>query len=246
MSYDLEKCIFCNKNEISEERAFPVWLMQRYAGKGTVTYQNHVDAPIRRTHNRPLRIRRKCVCKGCNNGWMSIIQNNAKPIIETLLDSEASPIGIQECKALMLWAVMTTMVLESFNVPETWRYTELDRCLISDKRDQLPPATYVWLARWIDSPGPSFIKLVTPDGYPERAFLATLAFGTLVFQILKLVPKNGGNKLPGQKPGPWNETLFQVYPPQSSSMEWSPLKAIRGEGGLHALQNRFGDPETQI
>lgn len=62
--------------------------------------------------------RLKVVCKACNNGWMSRLQERTKPILVPLLKGEWAPLTKQDQKTLAAWATMFTMVLE-FADPNT-------------------------------------------------------------------------------------------------------------------------------
>src|SRR5690348_4297425 len=132
------KCIFCGATVDSEEDAFPKWLIRRFPQPGILERQRSIDdtATCYRI-KRPFKICISCVCRGCNNGWMSILQNRAKPVIERLLDDPTCTLDIHDCKTLSLWAVMTMMVLEALNDPKTWRFSDLERCLLSQGRDQI-------------------------------------------------------------------------------------------------------------
>src|SRR5271157_1160905 len=100
--------------------------------------QPGIDAPLKtwRVDRPELRLRR--VCTTCNNGWMSQLEGRAIPVITRLLDHPACTLDIHDCKTLALWAVKTSMVLESINEPENWLYTDLERTLLSNKRDRIP------------------------------------------------------------------------------------------------------------
>ncbi len=232
-------CIFCDATADSNEDAFPRWLIKRFTGPGSLEFQLSIDAPLRNKRVNCLKIRIKCVCKKCNNEWMSVLQNRAKPVIESLLDCPTSTLDINQCKTLALWAVMSTMVLETTNEPKIWRFTDPERCLFY-KREQIPPFTFVWIANWIDSPGPSYGSRVLGDK-SDRATVTTFGFGTLVFQVLKVVPCDAtGNKTMELRPGlPWGQIMLQVWKPQVVPICWPPQMEIHGEAQLEALELRF-------
>ncbi len=54
----------------------------------------------------------KWLCATCNNGWMSMLENEAKPILESILDEKLKDIDAASQSTLACWAVKTAMVLE--------------------------------------------------------------------------------------------------------------------------------------
>jgi hypothetical protein len=54
----------------------------------------------------------RVVCRGCNSGWMSQIQNNAKPALLPLLQGRRYIPNREQQRRIAAWAVMFTMVFE--------------------------------------------------------------------------------------------------------------------------------------
>jgi len=172
-----------------------------------------------------------------------VLQKRAKPVIERLLDDPKGNVDIGDCKTLALWAVMTAMVLEALNDPKTWRFSEEDRGRISHGRDQIPEFTHVWIGRWVDSPGPSYIcHLLSRDGAPAVGAVSTFGFGTLAFQILKVNPIGMPSGPMACRPGPWNDILLDVSSPKSNASCWPLPTGIQGDPGIEALELRFSPP----
>jgi len=244
-------CIFCNALANSDEHAFPQWLMKRFIGQGLVEHQRNLHAVPRTKRDDRLRIKLKSVCKKCNSEWMNRLQERSRPIIESLLDCPSCTVDIYQCKTLALWAVMSAMVLETTNEPEVWRFTDTERCLFYT-REEIPPFTLVWIATWSDSPGPSYASRVLGDK-SDRATVTTFGFGTLIFQVLKVVPCDAtGIKAMDLRPGlPWGQIMLQVWKPQAVPVCWPPPMPIRGEAELEALELRFSrlgaeDSDTKL
>jgi len=241
-------CIFCGKAETSKEHAFPEWLMNRYRAPGSLEHQRSLHA-VPRIKKRVdcLRITVECVCMKCNNEWMSGLQARAIPVITRLLDCPTCTLDTHDCKTLALWAVMSTMVLETFNEAETWRFTDLERCLFH-KCEQIPPFTRVWTAKWIASPGPFYESHnQATEKSSDRGTVTTFAFGNLAFQVLKVVPHNPkmSSFFVATWPGlPWDQIMLQVWEPQVVPICWPPLMAIHGEADFDELALRFSPPSA--
>jgi hypothetical protein len=54
----------------------------------------------------------RVVCETCNNGWMSRLQQRARPLLDALLAGRWLPLGLQEQRAIAAWATMFSMVYE--------------------------------------------------------------------------------------------------------------------------------------
>jgi len=243
-------CIFCGQTANSVEDAWPLWLTQRFIAPGAMEAQPGIDAPLKTWRvNRP-ELRLKWVCTTCNNGWMSQLETRAEPVITRLLNCTTCTLDVHDCKTLTLWAVKTAMVLEAINGPERCLYSDLERCLLSHKRDQVPPFTFVWIAKWIDSAGPSSIsRILSRATTPDRATVTTLAFGCLAIQVLKVVPRAtldpAMNITMEQREGPWEQVALQVWPQRRDPVSWPTLMGLQGEGGLDVLEKRFSPADAE-
>jgi len=244
----ISNCIFCGKPETSKEHAFPNWLRKRYKGKGTIEYQRSLHEITRTTRGEYLTVVVKCVCEKCNCGWMKDHQDRAKPVIERLLDNPRCELSIYDFKTLSLWSVMSMMVLEATNEPDTWRFTVEDRCLFQLK-DKIPLRTSIWIAKWVASPGPFYSShMFSAKDSRDRATVATFGFGTLAFQIQKVVPQDQNNEIPmatRQDGHPWEQILLPIWQPQAFSANWPPSMGIQGEAGFDELDLRFSTGSDQ-
>jgi hypothetical protein len=237
-------CIFCNAPTDSEEHVFPKWLMKRYPQPGVLERQRSIDDTAMSIRSKtPFKLTVRCVCQKCNNGWMSVLQTAAKPVIERLLDNPACTLDLYDGKALTLWAVMSAMVLEAVNEPAAWRFSEPERFFISDGRNQISDLTRVWIAKWVDSPGLSYTcHLLSRAGDSASAASATFGFGTLAFQILKVAPDGKPFLSMACRLGPWGDALLEIWPLKGEPFSWPPHAAIEGDAGMEALDMRFSPP----
>lgn len=241
----LRTCMFCSGKVSSREDAWPKWLMKRfpysdiariYAECGQHNLGNW------RTVKPKLIVKR--LCSDCNNNWMSRLENEAKPIIESILDDNTKTLDVSAQSTLALWAVKTAMVLETIDSNRPWFYSDNERRLMYSAQT-IPQRTSVWIAKCIDHPN---VYSAAKDHRTEQgnngvhAFVITMAFGTLAFQVVSI-------KTPAEIPsniavtydvsdGPWGQTLTQVWP-VSRNLLWPPHYGLAGELGLEALTERL-------
>lgn len=144
-------CIFCN-GEItgskSREHVIPEWLLDELKIKQEIISPTHfsVEKGIKtvstRHHDLNNLIAR--VCADCNNGWMSVLEVQAKPMIIELIRNEKVVIDFNEQERFVIarWAFKTALTLNlgsNFhkNVPLD-HYKEL----YNDK-ERLPERVYI-------------------------------------------------------------------------------------------------------
>ena len=238
-------CIYCGSQSVSEEHVFPIWLRNRFRGYGTLEHKVDLDSPIRfKTGVTDLRVTVRSVCKKCNENWMSVIQNDTKPLIERLLKDPTSDLDLRECRRLTTWAVMSAMCLETRNAPPEWRYTQVDHTLFQ-KRREIPDRTEVWICRWDNTTGPSYDSHLMGENH-DRAYVVTFGFGTLIFQVLHLVPvdPNDGKTMWISDDLPWDDILIPIRHPRGSTASLAGKRAIDGEQ-MSLLESRFSRPQVK-
>lgn len=174
------------------------------------------------------------VCKSCNSGWMSELDNRVKPILAQLLDAARSgePIRLTEDQARTLthWAIKSVFTHELCNAGDKQRdlliATQAEREALS--RGILPPRTRVWLAYYpncaqveiaqgfahIDRHTPA-LECETPRRFIGTAFilgeLAVLAYFGEITDYAPLIPSD---RLVRAHPHPLGN-----YPPRASTAE---------------------------
>lgn len=77
-----------------------------------IMFRSSTDSKIVRHTGDPHSGRIQCVCGACNSVWMSIIQNQTKPILIPLLQGDRHSLRKQSQAALAAWITMFTMVAE--------------------------------------------------------------------------------------------------------------------------------------
>jgi len=187
----------------------------------------------------------KVVCAGCNNGWMSDLENRAKAIVEPLIDETTTLIDSEGRLILAEWAVKTSMVFEALRSSGPYVFTEEERTLIRQSRG-LPRFTTVWIAKCVGSSGPycsasDLGGTVVGSDVDASAYVTTMAFGPLAIQVLRAsVPGADSAKsiTADIRPGPWNDVAIRVWP-TSRVAPWPPRVALAGDEGLEAFAERW-------
>jgi len=243
------KCIFCTETATSIEDAWPRWLLRRLPGsRSSIMYaERGAGAVLESWPTKSAAIRVKRVCGHCNNGWMSRLENRAKPVIESLIDDRRDALHLKSMQSIAVWAVKTAMVLESALPPSEWFFTDQERERLRID-ESFPPWTSVWIAKCVEHSGLySVCKRLrdteTVGAETATASVTTMAFATLAIQTrtMRLSSRVLENTrvTVAERAGPWDELILQVWPTLIDQVSWLPGMACRGEAGLHELTERF-------
>ena len=140
-------CVFCRRDvPLTKEHVFPQWT-QPFLGDG-VGRHTHIeitpDGSIEeRSHRgRAATVTIRSICADCNNGWMSQLEEQAKPFLLSMLRGSTQTYHDQGRTLIATWLVKTALAAGSKSDPPLppHFYTDL-------RRDQRPSDnTRVWLA----------------------------------------------------------------------------------------------------
>jgi hypothetical protein len=241
------ECIFCGGPANSREDVWPCWMTSRFVAPGTMEQQRGPDLRMRAWRvDRPVLVVKRD-CRTCNNGWMSQLQDRGKPVIERLWDEAQATLDVDDCKALSLWAVMTSMVLQTFDDQDKWLYSDCERTLMWHEQ-RIPSFIGIWIANCVGhtetySQGRSMTGTAQDTQRQARGSAVTMAFGNLGIQILKVVPDGDTRRLKeitvGQGWGDWENIASQIWPLKGEPVNWPPPRAIRHETELEEFAGRF-------
>src|SRR4051794_16250232 len=117
-------CIFCGRPGMSKEHVFSDWIndvlppdgthnrirIRGFDAGGGINNPFH-DASTHRQGG-PATLTARVVCEECNSGWMSKLQDRAKPVLIPLINGKSASIGREAQGVLASWATMLSMTTE--------------------------------------------------------------------------------------------------------------------------------------
>lgn len=184
-----EPCLFCNNPAGSKEHLWGAWIHRRKAfgpirvkvGTAPVTI---FDDPERKIDT---------VCKPCNNGWMSGLEQKNIPTIGSMMQDLAIPLNKDQQNLLSSWAIKTAMVLDSVkNLESNPRFYEKSECVDLRVKQSIPARTRIWIARSsISSLGAygTDLGISGPDSSKiGTGMVTTVVVGHFAVQILSTRP----------------------------------------------------------
>jgi hypothetical protein len=239
-------CIFCRQRASTKEDVWPQWLTKRFP----LSDASRMEAELGGrdlgswANKKPRLLPVGCVCKECNNGWMSRLESEVKPVIEGIIDNRIKAVDTSAQARIAVWAVKTSMTLESVRPQGKRFYTSDQRRGL--QMSAIPERTSVWIAKCVNQPN---IYSVAKDLWTSRgqnevhAYVTTMAFGSLAFQVVSLRSRMNLSKetaiIYNVSEGPWDEVLVQVWPIMPNPKQWPPSQGLNGELGLEVLTNRL-------
>ncbi len=141
-------CMFCSGKASTKEDVWPNWLRSRFRSEAARIFAEREGVHLGswRPGNAGLQVKR--VCRACNNGWMSRLETEAKPLVESFLDEQRTSIPPPAQSTIAVWAIKTAMVLEAVNPEETWFYLGDERHCLGSERG-IPARTSVFVAKCV-------------------------------------------------------------------------------------------------
>lgn len=247
----LRKCIFCGKpGDISKEHVFGLWLREFFPRDKHTTHKSVYTAWLDESGSHTPAEKRdrlqghvgskslKVVCRQCNGGWLSQLEESVRPTLVPLITGERRNLTEIEQVLLATWATKIAMVAEHFR--------PIDDGILQDERTWLmneltPPAKwFVWIAAYNGKEwGNLSIAQIraalnpTPVTRPSDAAyygqVTTFGVGHVLFCVVSgsspdMETRFGGRDADG---------LLQICPVCPRSILWPP-------------QNIFGDKEAYI
>jgi hypothetical protein len=242
-----KKCIFCGDAAMSNEHVWGRWI-SRYVREEMKKHHFHAERihrPGEPTTSSttlragpPLRGKVRVVCKGCNNGWLSVIQENAKPILIPLVQGKKTGLGRCSQLKIVSWAAMATMTGEFLDrdpAVGNIGISQADREWLWKNNAPPPERWRIWIARYQRHKWPGrWVHLVVPilegreipelplDDYPSpNTQTTTFAIGELYIQVMST---SGNPRIVDR----WNwpfasrpaRLLTQIWPPRESFIAW--------------------------
>jgi hypothetical protein len=259
-------CIFCGAPGLTKEHMYADWLkayiprtMREHHAQSTFVHLDKEDAQLRRRTGDPHTRRIKCVCGPCNYGWMSDLQQDAKPFLVPMLKGEACRLHRRAQTTVAAWVAMTVMVAENID-REMVAIPQADRTSLRENRTA-PRHWRIWLGRHHREKHALFTHRVLPFvpeeeyerlGRPTGAHAvgvntqtSTICFGehllvhvmssTVAWSIIRRW------KLPMQVSG----GMAQIWPARAPIVAWPPGGTLT-DTRIKLLADEFFDKATAL
>jgi hypothetical protein len=137
-------CIFCGATADDKEHLLPRWLQEVLPSDQTVIHTRQVGGEKTPPWSRkPFREKAKFVCEGCNQGWMSELESEAKPLLTPVIARKGPcDFDLVGQWTIARWAVKTCFVMQ-MQGPE--QLTRRMHPVLLNLNIMPPPQVTVWI-----------------------------------------------------------------------------------------------------
>jgi len=227
------RCIFCQNPARTREHLWSDWIL-RSLSPGRDIIQRIGKGSIRRFAGS---VTVKCVCKECNNGWMSEIEVCSRPILGSMMHDLSVYLDRREQERLCVWATKTAMVLEGTKPQKARRcYPEKD-CMSLRLKSSIPAGTRIWVGRFSESGllahGAEYSLNVGELPIIGHGCVATIIVGHLAVQVLSPFVHSAYHGKTISVPcklGPWSQLLISIWP-IDGTVSWPPNLSLTNDNG---------------
>jgi hypothetical protein len=251
------RCIFCDRLGVTKEHMWADWLrnyIPRELDRHTVALQKvHLTETERNFERRtgdPHSRRIKCVCRQCNNVWMSQLQEAAKPYLVPILTGNTVTLHRNGQTTLAAWTAMMVMVAEHLNEQMVAIPTSDRKWLRSKIR---PPSHWrIWIGRHDRTSHPLFTHNVLSFAFekeiqrigleaavPVNAQTSTILLGQhlLIHVMSSAVARNIVRRW--QLPAALAPSLVQIWPITRPAVTWPPQGGVLRDTAIVFLADHF-------
>jgi hypothetical protein len=196
-------CIFCNSplsGIRSQEHVFPQWLLDELEIRNVSISPTHFkpDGTVVSTRSHPVdSLREGRVCRPCNTGWMSNLEQQAQPLLSVLFTGARTVVELssKERAILAKWTAKTAFVLNSAsNYRKSVPAVHLSSCRVAEV--VLPDLVATFAQQhhgtepfgWIQQPGwQAYTKAgklqARIDDLARTSYKISLQFGKLLLLV---------------------------------------------------------------
>jgi hypothetical protein len=227
-------CAFCGSPPTTDEHVWAKWISEELRGRGSfVTQSEHGP---RRQNSINITVP---VCSTCNNRWLSVLENDVRPVLAPLVRGEKTALlSVRDQCLLASWGVKTALLLDlstgSPVVPAGFFHDfRLRRCPLESH--------VVWLgayrgsnrAVWARHRG---LQLGAGPAEPPLGFVTTFTAFRVIFQVVGHFTAGGATIRDDRL---WSAGLHQTWPVRDESIEWPRGRLAFDDEALVQLDRTF-------
>jgi hypothetical protein len=243
MAKAAKACIFCGHRKVSKEHVWSQWIAKAMieAGSGlpgfswTVEREESPGGPrtvVGKGDGNLITVKARCVCRGCNMGWMSDLEQECKPLLLAMIFGEGVHLSMSDRSTVAAWCAVKAMAYEYVlwtvdrTIPRdahSWLYKNRDHPLP-------PPQMSVWLAAYrgdSQEAGLAWHKRGNSHANGRtlgQIYWLTILVGHLVFQVAGFRPSQNWQI---EHPGEARCGFMRLWPIDGiGSKKWPPARIL--------------------
>lgn len=224
-------CIYCGeRRKLTKEHVFPDWIrniLPRKSGRHTLRFVDKASAraediqTLKKIDGDPGSLRIRRVCGVCNGGWMSTLQQKAKPIITALVMGEGDTLTSAQQRIIAGFVAMT-VVINDYKHPEYVAISAIERQIL--RATGTPPRSWwIWLGRYAG--GGDFTSYRATYSWPLssqaricNSQVTTYTIGKTVFQAMSFGHPRAEDPPFVEAMYAMTNNLVQIWPPKEEDV----------------------------
>ena len=239
-------CLFCPKTANSHEHLWPKWVHER-KDFGSLKYKRGTTDTLIPNP----RVTVKAVCRPCNNGWMSRLEDANIPLIGSMMQNVSIQLDREQQQTVAAWLMKMAFLTDWTRIGgKAKRFYSRDEGATFANELTIPARTRIWIGHitssHLSTDGHDLALLARADGTRLGTSTAvTLAVGHLAAQVVTdhLLLQYTKQDAPDSQPksGPWMNKLIQIWPIEKDWVTWPPMASFTNGGpqGYGYLMNRW-------
>jgi hypothetical protein len=181
-------CVFCESGQPTREHALPAWISAELPGSGLFRFDQAGKQWLSKDAGKIV----KAVCGDCNNGWMSDLEGQAKPVLAPAIRGEQLVFSVADQLIVGRWAAKTALMCEMARLAAPGDFTSRPQHRHLFRRQEPAPGTYVWLAAyggqkmaWVEQHRLD----LRSSSESDTGLATTMSIGHLVLQVVEVPEK---------------------------------------------------------
>jgi hypothetical protein len=221
-------CAFCGAVDVTDEHVFARWISRELTGVPMQMTTTHGTRRVRTIDTTAQ------VCKTCNTRWLSVLENDVKPILGPMIRGEDRTLLPDQQRLVAAWAAKTAFMLDLASgepaIPVGFYQS------LRQRRTALP-THIVWLGAYLGSTKAVWAKhrplrLEIDQDEPPNAFATTFSVFRCLFQVVGHFTVGGATFNEGR---PHSRALWPIWPPRKDSIGWPRDGLAFGDEALEEL-----------
>jgi hypothetical protein len=142
----VKTCLFCSNTKLTREHIWPQWLLAMFPKRRRTATRKIHGQPANTWETNTLELTAKVVCRDCNEGWMSDLENYAKPFVAHFIRFRGQRTFLSDdaIVAITAWVTLRTMIMDTL-LPRHPYYRDAEREAFKETLTP-PDGTRIWLA----------------------------------------------------------------------------------------------------
>jgi hypothetical protein len=238
----LKECAFCPATaKLSAEHLWSDWMRALFKSKGFRFRQRDEDGNVVNEWRSPrIDLTAKVVCKPCNEGWMSNLeQRHAKPSMSDLIvGREVANISQSRANSIALFAFKSVIVIDRMRRDKPF----FRRSVRHDfaRRLTIPDGIQMWLAGFLPMGSgrlnTHYGDASIPSGGRLKLYACTYGVGHFIFQVVAV----RSTRIPSFSPqASFEYSSIPFWPAIPEGISWPPTECLRTRTDFEKFSERW-------